>query len=186
MLQAPNRGRRGLVMQQFIDFLREKASIPARQLPHYQRWVKWYLEFAAGADVDPPLMQGFLAHLGKRCEEWQIEQARRAVQLYAHYRRTCAGAAARPGSGTTPPDIPKSTRGVLPIPRDKAARVVGPLSWDDAQAAIVRLMRLKHLSYRTEKTYVAWVLRLKSYCGAKPCGEIGGETRHRRDAEAGI
>jgi integron integrase len=43
------------------------------------------------------------------------------------------------------------------------------LTWDSAEDRIKQLMRLKHLSYRTEKSYLSWLVRFKSFVHEKDC-----------------
>jgi integron integrase len=38
-----------------------------------------------------------------------------------------------------------------------------------------RVIRLKHLSYRTEKTYLGWITRFRAYCDPKPVPAIAQE-----------
>ena len=46
------------------------------------------------------------------------------------------------------------------------------LSWEVVQESIIRLMRLKHLSLRTEKAYLAWINQFKSFLKGKPCRKV--------------
>ena len=117
----------------------------------------------------------FLARLGRRYKDWQVKQARHALRLYWYYRRSGPRGAATadpsllssPGLASAQPSPPASLstlqsaapppRTVFPIPAD----------WDRMEETLVRVLRLKHLSYRTEKTYLSWASRFRAYTGAK-------------------
>jgi integron integrase len=49
----------------------------------------------------------------------------------------------------------------LPLP--------GALGWNTVEERIIRLIRLKHLSYRTEKSYLSWLARFKSFVDERDC-----------------
>ena len=46
------------------------------------------------------------------------------------------------------------------------------LSWEVVQGSIIRLMRLRHLSMRTEKAYLAWINQFKNFLKGKPCRKV--------------
>ncbi len=37
---------------------------------------------------------------------------------------------------------------------------------------MTKLMRLRHMSYRTEKSYLSWIFRFRAFVHDKPCGEL--------------
>ncbi|HUI69441.1 MAG TPA: integron integrase [Spirochaetia bacterium] len=46
------------------------------------------------------------------------------------------------------------------------------MDWTAVDDALRKLMRLKHLSLRTEKAYRAWIRQFKSFVREKACGEL--------------
>ncbi len=44
----------------------------------------------------------------------------------------------------------------------------GADEWDDVFQEMVRVLRLKHRSIRTEKSYIVWIRRFRGICEEKP------------------
>lgn len=82
----------------------------------------------------------FLDLLGREKEPWQVQQAKEAIQLYVHFRAE-----------------PPTTRGSLASAPD----------WDTLLAETVRILRLKHLSLRTKRSYLGWLRRFEAFTGAQ-------------------
>jgi integron integrase len=140
-------------MDTFEAFLRGRGKIDDVHLPYYLKWVQMYENFLHSQSSETPiveLVERFLTFLEKRYEPWKVKQARYALQLYLYYRSR--------GKALMP------TRKQAPLP-------MGPKDWKSMEGTIVRLMRLQHYSLRTEKSYVSWILRFKSFLhGAEPGG----------------
>ena len=143
-------------MQSLPDFFRDVGQVDSRRLPHYLDWVKKYQQRMGRADIEANSMNRFLFSLTSGCEEWQVRQARRALQLYSYYRARNHAAAedAIHGSGAT-----RAANKDLPAT---------PRAWMHIEDEFVRIVRLKHLSYRTEKSYRAWILGFKAFLRGKP------------------
>lgn len=77
-------------------------------------------------------IEPFLAKLTEAHHDWQAKQAKEAILLYFHFknRPTSVQAGPRPNTDAT---------------------------WARVIEKMVHAMRLKHLSYRTEKTYLTWM-----------------------------
>jgi integron integrase len=138
-------------MMSFPEFLREICDIPADRVPEYQRWVAVYLEQrkAAAAGQTGPFAGPFLESLGPKVEKWQLAQARRAVQLHWYFKqRTTDGLAIDKGSKP-------------PLAANQPPNPTPALSAYDVAILkeLQRVIRLHHLSYRTEKTYKSWAVR---------------------------
>jgi integron integrase len=86
----------------------------------------------------------FLEWLAARYEKKQVAVARHAVQLFWYYREKHARGRQNPVGGVRSAPAPPDT--VL----------IDRLS---------KLMRLEHLSLRTEKTYLAWAVRFLAFAG---------------------
>ena len=138
-------------MMSFNQFLKEVCEIPVDKLSQYERWVAMYRERLKTNISGPedPSPAPFLESLGSKVERWQIAQARRAIQLYWYYKhRTtdeqCFERVLQPKSGMIPAAVPKPPL----TPPDRA--ILKELG---------RVIRLHHLAYRTEKTYLSWAMR---------------------------
>jgi integron integrase len=174
----------------FADFLRDEVHIPELIVPYYLRWASMYERHSARSgseDTEQARINSFLAYLGQRYPDWQVRQALHAVQfwiyhsgLYSHGHdrkkppRNVEGTPRIPptlistnvdGSPAQSPPAPTAAAPIDLPAGDSPARQPGRLS---SKEAIIqetsRLMRLKHLSYRTEKTYLAWISRFLAFC----------------------
>jgi integron integrase len=46
------------------------------------------------------------------------------------------------------------------------------VAWSRLEAGVVRMMRLRHLSYRTEQSYLGWLHRFRDFTGDRPGVEL--------------
>lgn len=128
-----------------FDRLLEKAHVKENHRPHWRRWLACYLAYCDEYDIDPvdehnetPFVEWLIAQ-GK--EQWQSDQARRAVGLYYElvggYR---ARGACRSTSRTAP------TKGLS----EQWSKVL-----DDMTATIATM----GLSESTRSNYIGWARR---------------------------
>jgi Phage integrase, N-terminal SAM-like domain len=85
----------------------------------------------------------YLQDLAKDHEDWQVQQAKEAVRLYRHFR------------GLSEPN------------RGEQPQSNGQTPWQPLEDEIVRALRLRHRSYRTEQSYLQWLKRFGAYLGFK-------------------
>jgi len=162
-------------MKTYEEFLDGHGDVPERARPYYLRWVKMFSSFTAGdragqhmpdgartqripgsaAGPSPPRSsdaisaptveqtQRFLSFMEKHYEVWQVQQARRALQLYCYYLACRRAPAPNHSFPAAAPD------------------------WGGVETVISRLMRLQRYSPRTEKAYLSWVKRFRSYVGSR-------------------
>lgn len=163
-------------MQSFLTFISENGRVSLKHRPYYQRWVGLYMNHAHRSSIDSASMTEFMSWMGPKYEDWKIAQARHALQLYSYYREHIAPLE-RAKSDPSARNAPPSTTSPAPASRNPAQEAVSgakelkpaPLSWSGVEEAIVRIMRLKHLSLKTEQCYLAWITRYKLYLGNKEC-----------------
>ena len=136
-------------LEEFGEFLLRRRIVPEKNAKFYVAWVRKFLGLAA----DPKLsleerIEDFVEGLrrdGGR-EEWQVEQAERAVKTFFHAFQNGAGLTERPAAR---------------VERDAAGRV----GVAETLAATRELLRTKHYSYRTEQTYLGWIGQFLEYQG---------------------
>ena len=136
-------------LEEFGEFLLRRRIVPEKNAKFYVAWVRKFL----GQTADPKLsmeerIEDFVEGLrqeGGR-EEWQVEQAERAVKTFFHAFRDGAGLEERPAAR---------------VERDAAGRVAVA----EVLAATRELLRTKHYSYRTEQTYLGWIGQFLEYQG---------------------
>ena len=141
---------REMELAEFGEFLLRRRLVPEQNAKYYVGWVRKFL----GAEADPKLTLGErieafaegLRQEGGR-EEWQVEQAERAVKMYFH--------SFRDGQGLDEHIVAR-------VERDAAGRVAG----GEVLAVARNLLRAKHYSYRTEQTYLGWIGQFLEYQGS--------------------
>jgi len=131
-------------LPEFQHYLLERKLVPEKNVPYFAHWVSRYLHFArrkeiSSAAYDEAGVLEFLEELradGKTLE-WQPRQADEAIQLYYFH---FLGQVNNPASGcSAASDVPCVLR------------------------ELRRLIRLKHYSYSTERTYLQWSGRFLDY-----------------------
>lgn len=140
-------------MNNFRQFLLKKG-VKAKTIPYYVKWVSDcydYLGKPVSADIKPEEKEKFLRRLAKSHEDWQIRQADRAIKLFQYY---------------------------VSLNRRKKEKG-STRAWRKAEENTIKLLRLKHRSYSTEKSYVSWVRRFGSFLGYKPLKDVDGEDLQR-------
>jgi integron integrase len=131
----------------FGEYLLAKHIVREGHAKFYVQWVRRFLGLAQNPshNLDDRIM-GFVDALrrdGGR-EDWQIEQAERAIRIYFHTFQKRTTADCRPVSHVTvAPDGTVLKTEVLETTRN--------------------LLRVKHYSYRTEQTYLDWIARFLRY-----------------------
>jgi len=131
-------------LPEFQKFLLERKLVPAKNVSFFAHWVSRFFAFARKRDLSTTEYQEsaiieFLDALRseKRILEWQPRQADDALRLYYFHYLGKAGNQASGGA------IPADVQGTLQEVR--------------------RLIRLRHYSYSTERTYVQWGGRFLTY-----------------------
>jgi integron integrase len=119
----------------FRNYLQSKGFVNQKQIPFYMQWVTMFLQFCGSYHDETSFEQrldSFLSSIGKRHEQWQINQAKEAVSLYNFF------------IGRNLSQDPKKGR-----------------DWDEnwvkAGEMMKRMLRLKQLAYSTEQSYIMWL-----------------------------
>ena len=133
-------------LPEFQDFLASRKLVPEKNVPYYARWVSNFLDFSnKSQDVSYDLrVEAFLNYLKpqKDIVDWQVQQAKEALQLYIEHFLKDNSPIIYINSiskGETLIDIPQ----ILSKMREA--------------------IRIKHYSYRTERTYIDWAKRFYDY-----------------------
>ena len=138
--------RKNDVLPDFQAFLLEKKLAQEKNVFFYALWASKFLNYANRKQIPPDQYQEnavieFIESLksNSAMSDWQIRQAGDAIRLYYfHYR------------GFKP----------INIPAEKSEDFTPELLTEAK-----RLIRFKHYSYSTEKTYLQWIKRfLDSTC----------------------
>jgi integron integrase len=128
------------ILPEFQEFLLAKKLVPEKNVYFYALWVNRFLTFInkkESKDI-PILVEQFLDLSGKdtRYADWQIRQANEALSLYLDHFKTAAFIK------------------VLYETGDESASILTEMR---------NLIRIKHYSYSTERTYLEWANRFFAY-----------------------
>jgi integron integrase len=142
-------------LPEFQQYLLSRKLVPEKNAPYYAYWVSRYLTFANRLEnMDKAeMLQRFLDDLQshQHMEDWQVQQARDAVQLYTNH---CLG-----GKNT---DVSTAVSNIL----------TGDFDPDGIMDKLREAIRIKHYSYSTERTYRDWVKRFFEYTSKVRGGAI--------------
>lgn len=132
------------ILPEFQDFLLSRSLVPARNAPFYAHWVSEFLAFSnKNQDLGPDLrVQKFLNQLKsqKKIADWQVKQADGALRLYVHHFLDGK-------TSILSPNLPQ--KGVLDVSK--------------ILSGMRQAIRIKHYSYRTERSYLEWAERFIDY-----------------------
>ncbi|MEW6715793.1 MAG: integron integrase [Nitrospirota bacterium] len=131
-------------LPEFQKFLKDKKLAPEKNIPFLAYWVSRFMSFSrkkdlSTADYNEASMIEFLDALraDEKVLDWQPRQADDALKLY-YFHFLGQGAA-------------------------KLSAALKEADTDAALAEVKRLIRLRHYSYSTERTYLHWITRFLSY-----------------------
>lgn len=135
-------------LPEFQQYLLSRKLVPEKNAPYYAYWVSRYLAFSNRLEnMDKAeMLQRFLDDLQSRqhMSDWQVQQAKEAVQLYTNH--FLGGMTAAAAAATTGGNISSDT-----------------FNPDGVMAKMREAIRIKHYSYSTERTYLDWVKRFFEY-----------------------
>ncbi len=134
------------ILPEFQSFLVSRKLVPEKNAPYYAHWVSKFMAFSntrEGLNRDL-LVKEFLNSLNGQKEilDWQIQQAEQALRLYVGHFLTG--------------DIASSFSG---FPQKEQI-------YFNLYQMIIKTreaLRIKHYSYRTERSYIDWVKRFYDY-----------------------
>lgn len=119
----------------FRNYLQIKGLVDQRHIPYYAQWVIRFLQFCDDGPDKATFEQklnDFLSCIGKKYEQWQVDQAKEAVSLYHFF-----------------------------IGRKDSTKRKKGRNWDEdwikAGEMMKRMLRLKQLAYSTEQSYILWL-----------------------------
>jgi integron integrase len=128
-------------MKHFQTYLQSRHILPKERIPYYLSWVSQFFAFVdknTSAAITRDDMDRFLKHLTKSKEEWQVAQAKEAIELFKFVCMSDARDSRKP---------------------DMASDKV----WQQAMDEMIRMLRLKHRSLSTEKTYTRWLRSFNTF-----------------------
>ena len=136
----------------FETFLSKLGALPEDKIKFYLHWVRRFLKFCNYQfdNIDTQHVSQYLDSLDgdEKIADWQVRQAADAVILYVE-------------------KYPKRPlQPITSLARDSQAKSVdqkGSLLWQQTLDETRTVIRLRHYSLSTEKTYLGWLGRFKIY-----------------------
>ena len=122
-------------MEGFKSYLLSRQIIAEKKVGFYLHWVARLYSFCnqqLGSEFLSADIDRFLKHLSKEKEQWQVKQASEAIQLYIFYQNR-----------------KNSRKGI------EGHEIKG--QWKSVAEEMVKMLRLRHRSYRTEQSYMSWL-----------------------------
>ena len=140
-------------METFKQYLLSRHIATERQLPYYIHWIDQFYNFAGKARNEsglPDEIDRYLDLLNRRKEDWQVQQAREAIQIYQLF-------------------ISRSNQDA------RKANNAG-MAWKAAAEDMTRMLRLKQRSLNTERAYLGWLRSFYKFLNGLPPAKL--ETTH--------
>ena len=129
-----------MAVKDFESFL-DSQGISSKYRPFYTLWIKKFKAKKNRAslsvkDFNPEAISRYLQSLGNRYEDWQVKQAEHALKLYRHFLAMN--------------DVKPETGSNLD-------------AWKELFESVRKIMRLRHMAFKTEKTYLPWMKRFARF-----------------------
>ena len=163
-------------LDEFGEYLLKRSFCREGHEKFFVFWVRRFFRDSKewSADSWDVLLQQYVnvLHDDPRVDEWQVEQAEKAVRLYFHNFR----------SGD---NIPSTATASLEV------SAAGDVNCIDLLSGVRQSLRVQNYSYRTEQTYIDWIRRFLVYAGraqsggtSEPAAGVGRIAGRPRDADS--
>jgi integron integrase len=141
-------------LKDFEAFLIKLGNIPEDKIKFYIHWVRRFLKSCNYQleNINEEHISQYLESLeaDEKIADWQVKQAADAVNLYVEeYLKKKFQ------------QVPSSDKDY----GEKSTDLKGSLQWKQTLEEATNVIRLRHFSLSTEKTYLGWITRFKSYLG---------------------
>ncbi|MDI7261587.1 MAG: integron integrase [Thermodesulfobacteriota bacterium] len=142
------------MFRDFEAFLSKLGSIHEDKIKFYLYWVRKFLKFCNYQleNMNTDRISQYLDSLDadEKIADWQVKQAADAVILYVEKY------------------LKRPLKQITPTAKDSGAKSTDQkesLPWEQTLEEVKNAIRLRHFSLSTEKTYLGWIARFKTYLG---------------------
>lgn len=138
------------MLSAFKSYLTQKAVVKEKYVPFYLKWVSDCYSFFNAPDsvvLNSEQTNRFQKYLAKTHEDWQVKQASNALKLYSHYLASL------------------QKNDPLKSPEDDK-------EWNHLEIQTSEVLRLRHRSYSTEKSYIAWLRSFRGFVHDKKPSQL--------------
>lgn len=151
----------------------DAANLPEKALKTHRVIIQWFLGYLGRERKRASVhaARAFVEHLieTRKPEDWQVEQWRNGLNWFfkeAPMRMRAAG-----GDGRRQGERRTEDEGISDDGRRRYAHTVAEaqerVPMDPWYDEAVRLMRVRHMAYRTEETYLGWIRRMEKFLQEK-------------------
>ena len=167
------------LLKQYSEFM-GTCNVPRIEHYQYQKWLRYYHDFCHKYQfiiADPDSLPYFIRKLHEKGQAMpQQEQASRAIQLYYSMPSTKMPDIPK---ATNPPKVPSNTNqetrknGVqkstkVPIGTGNFNVDSSLLTWDQVYWQLKNIIKVRHYSMKTFKTYSGWIRQFQSFAKNRP------------------
>jgi integron integrase len=136
----------------FEEFLSKLGTVPKDKIKFYIHWVRRFLKFCNYQleNINTERVSQFLDSLDadEKIADWQVKQAADAVILYVEkYLKKSLKQSTSPAKDS----------------RETSTDQKGSVQWKQTLEEVKSAIRLRHFSFSTEKTYLGWIARFKTF-----------------------
>jgi integron integrase len=140
------------VLNNYRDYLLSEGSVKSNYVPYYVKWINdcySFLNIPCSARINSDQKKQFLSYMAKEFEDWQVKQADTALRLYDYFlsRQSETPATVSPEEST---------------------------DWILIEQKMLKALRLRHLAYTTEKTYLLWLRSFRVFVKEKDPAQLFG------------
>jgi len=140
------------MIQQYAVYLKEVHRIEDRLIPYYLKWIKeayGHSRTSFKIPITEAAKDSYLTYSSNQREDWQLKQADESIRLYTHFLHVSA-------------ETPLLDRPALE-------------DWREFGKEMVRVLRLRKRSIRTERTYLQWLRQFYRFMKGKRPSELNGQ-----------
>ena len=138
------------MLDRFKAYLLSIGHLKEKNVPYYVKWVSdcyGFLDEPTDTFLNTDQKQGFLRHLSRNHEDWQVKQADYALRLYSFFLSQ--------EKKDKDHDLKKNTE-----------------AWESLGEATKKALRLRQRSLSTERTYMIWVRQFRDFVTGKHPDEL--------------
>lgn len=141
-----------IMLDRFQEFIQKNEQINEENITYYLRWISDGYAYI-NKDIEQRLSleqkQQFLSHLARHHEERQVKQADYALTLYDHYL--------------------SQQKESLQNNKEFDSK------WEALEDSTRNMLRLRHRSFNTEKSYAGWLRQFRRFVGGKNPQKLAGK-----------
>ena len=141
------------MLSAFQSHLTKRGLIKDKYVPFYVKWVSEcyaFLDRPSSDILNQEVKQQFLRYLAKTHEDWQVKQAEQALRLYTYFL---------------------SSQQKTPTGESQDVEQ----AWVALETKSREALRLRHRSYRTEKTYLTWLRSFRTFVNGTHPHRLSGQ-----------